>query len=81
MPSVHDQLGELLNDAFKPNRNSFIKIEIAQTDRPESPDPLVEDDDMAMVGARPCHPWEPVKIPADATAPFYCLICGQAYAV
>jgi hypothetical protein len=80
MPSIHDQLGELLNDAFKPQGNSFIKFEVTQVDRPESPDPLVEDDDMAMV-APPCHPWEPVKVPADSTAPFYCLICGQAYAV
>jgi hypothetical protein len=28
----------------------------------------------------PCYPWEPVKVPDDAAAPFYCLICGDAYA-
>lgn len=44
------------------------------------PDPLVEPDDMVII-AGPCHPWEPVKVPDEASAPFFCLVCGEAYAV
>lgn len=78
--AAHDVIGEALTDAFKPMRNSFVTFEVKQGDRPSSPEPLVEPDDMNMI-APPCHPWEPVKVPEDATAPFYCLVCGEAYAV
>lgn len=77
---AHDYLGDAMTNAFRPRRNSFIKIEVKQGDRPNAPDPVVELDDMVMI-APPCHPWEPVKVPEDADAPFYCLLCGEAYAV
>lgn len=78
--AAHDYLGDAMKKAFKPQRNSFIKIEVKQGDRPDAPEPLVEPDDMAMI-ASPCHPWEPVKVPEGASAPFHCLVCGEAYAV
>lgn len=48
--------------------------------RPEPPAPMVEPDDMSQIKS-PCHPWEPVKIPDDSSTPYYCLACGEAYAV
>ena len=41
------------------------------------PDSLIEPDDMVII-AGPCHSWEPVKVAEEATAPFYCLVCGAA---
>lgn len=72
-----DQLGEELKDVFR--GTNFLKIELSN-DRFDVPDPLVEPDDMEMI-APPCHPWEPVKVPKDSSAPYYCLLCGEAYAV
>lgn len=46
----------------------------------DPPDPITEPDDMLIV-APPCHAWEPVKVPDESTAPYYCLLCGEAYAV
>lgn len=58
------------------NRTGFdFKI-----DSVEPPDPLTEPDDMSII-APPCHDWEPVKVPDDSKAPFYCLLCGEAFAV
>lgn len=46
----------------------------------EVADPLVEPDDMTII-ASPCHSYEPVKVPDDASGPFHCLVCGSAFAV
>lgn len=73
-------LADELKGSMRPSRNSFIKFDVTFDAAPEEPDPLVEPDDMVMI-APPCHPWEPVKVPEDAVAPFYCLLCGEAYAV
>ncbi|MDE9363987.1 hypothetical protein PZ938_00060 [Luteipulveratus sp. YIM 133132] len=43
------------------------------------PDPLTEPDDMTIVTS-PCHGYEPVKVPETANGPFYCLVCGAAFA-
>jgi len=77
MGAAIDQLGEELKDAV--HGSKFLKIELSN-DRFEVPDPLVEPDDMEMI-APPCHTWEPVKVPEDSSAPYYCLLCGEAYAV
>jgi len=77
MGPVLDQLGETLKDAVRGSK--FLKVELSN-DRPEVPDPLVEPDDMVII-APPCHQWEPVKVPDDSVAPYYCLLCGEAYAV
>jgi hypothetical protein len=78
--SLHDQVGDMLKDSFKPQRNSMISFEVKSGDRPTAPDPLVEPDDMLIISS-PCHGWEPVKVPEDSSAPYYCLVCGEAYAV
>jgi hypothetical protein len=33
-----------------------------------------------VIVAPPCHPWEPVKVPDEATGELHCLICGTAFA-
>lgn len=78
--AVHDQLDDIFRRTFKPSRNSFVQVKVSSGQRPNDPDDMVEQDDMAMI-APPCHPWEPVKVPHDAVAPFYCLLCGTSYAV
>jgi hypothetical protein len=78
--AVHDQLSDMIKDVFKSGHNSLVRIEVSESERPDTPDPLVEPDDMMMI-APPCHPWEPVKVPEGAEDPFYCLVCGQTYAV
>lgn len=70
---------ETLRQAFEPSRDSFISFTVDESSAPELPDALVEPQDMIML-APPCHPWEPVKVPENASAPFYCLICGSAFA-
>lgn len=50
-----------------------------QLDEPEPPAALHEPNDMLIL-APPCHPWEPVKVPEEATARVYCVICGQLFA-
>lgn len=50
-----------------------------QLDEPEPPAALYEPNDMIIV-APPCHSWEPVKVPDEATARVYCLICGEPFA-
>lgn len=48
-------------------------------DEPEPPAALHEPDDMIAV-ASPCHPWEPIKVPAERLATsVYCLICGALF--
>ena len=50
-------------------------------DGPEPPATLHEPDDMIAV-ASPCHPWEPVKVPAErVSAPLHCLTCGALFSV
>jgi hypothetical protein len=50
-----------------------------QLDEPEPPASLQEPNDMIIV-ASPCHFWEPVKVPEEATARVYCLVCGEPFA-
>lgn len=51
-----------------------------EIDLADGPDALVEPDDMTMI-APPCHEWEPLKVPEESSAPYYCLLCGQAFAI
>ena len=50
-----------------------------QLEEPEPPASLQEPNDMIIV-APPCHPWEPIKVPEDATSRVFCLICGLPFA-
>lgn len=47
---------------------------------PEPPEPLMEPDDMTIVTS-PCHGWEPVKVPDRAEVSYFCVICGEPFAV
>jgi len=73
---------DALRDAFRGTSGRGITFTPARPSGSGTPvpEPLSEPDDMDLV-APPCHPWEPVKVPSDATAPFYCLVCGSAYSV
>jgi hypothetical protein len=50
-----------------------------QLDEPDPPTALHEPNDMIIL-ASPCHPWEPVKVPEEATVRVHCLICGEPFA-
>ena len=78
-PAVDRAVQDLITDAFKgvkgisfePNRNFSLEI--------PTPNPLTEPDDMVIVEP-PCHPNEPLKVPEEATARLYCLVCGLHFA-
>ncbi|WP_228783553.1 hypothetical protein [Nocardia cyriacigeorgica] len=44
------------------------------------PPMLTEPDDMDIV-VPPCHDYEPVKVPDFRDGPFFCLVCGDEFAV
>jgi hypothetical protein len=73
---VKDAMSDLFKGmkgfTYKPNSSFSLDI--------ETPDSLVEPDDMVMVES-PCHPNEPLKVPEDATDRVHCLVCGTAFAV
>lgn len=75
-------VNETIWDALKGSRSSkYIKAKKTGFDDDLSkPSPLVEPDDMDIVTS-PCHRWEPVKVPAEAAGPLYCLVCGSAFAL
>lgn len=77
MPQLDHMLDEVLKGLSGPN----IKIKrTGHLETPAGPDPLVEPDDMLIVTS-PCHAFEPVKVPADWSDPFHCLVCGEPFAV
>lgn len=47
-------------------------------DVPESPNPLVEPDDMVMIEP-PCHSFEPLKIVDNWDDVLHCLMCGYRF--
>lgn len=75
-PMMEEMLGELSSE-FRSNK--FVQFEVS-SEESEQPDPLVEPDDMVVIEP-PCHPWERVKVAEDAASPFYCIVCGDNYAV
>ncbi|MET3963099.1 hypothetical protein ABIE44_003033 [Marmoricola sp. OAE513] len=79
---VGSQLNDMFDDAFRGLRGGgLVRVETSGGfDDVETPEPLDEPDDMSIV-ASPCHGWEPVKVPENASGPFYCLVCGAAFAV
>lgn len=72
---VQDTVSNLFKGlkGFTYKANSSFSLDI------ETPDPLVELDDMILIEP-PCHPNEPLKVPANATDRVHCLICGTAFA-
>lgn len=76
---VIDQLTQdVIANAFKGVKGVMYKPNRSFTRDIETPDALVEPDDMTIV-APPCHPNEPVKVPESDTARVYCLVCGDAF--
>lgn len=76
-PEIQDQAVEELRRGLGGNRG-FLRFEVTPGDRPPTPDPLAEPDDMVIVEP-PCHPWEPLKVPEDGRTRFHCLACGQEF--
>ena len=70
-----------LDDVFRGVSSKHIKLKrTGHLDIPDEPTPPIEPDDMTAV-ISPCHPYEPVKVPAEIPGPFRCLLCGSAFSV
>jgi hypothetical protein len=81
MPVIMRHADDLITDAFTGLNSKNLKItRTGHLDAPDEPDALVEPDDMVIV-LSPCHAYEPVKVPEDASGPFHCLVCGEPFAV
>lgn len=81
MPAAMREINAELGRALRGSSNKFLSFKQAgHLDGPNGPMPLTEPDDMSIV-ASPCHAYEPVKVPDGRPSPFYCLVCGSAFAV
>lgn len=81
MPSFIREVDDALGNAFRGMNNKHFRVkQTGHLEAPDEPMPMTEPDDMGIV-VSPCHGYEPVKVPDDATGPFYCLICGSSFAV
>lgn len=79
-PAALRYIGDELSRAFsKMNSKNFRVKTTGHIETPDEPDPLTEPDDMGII-ASPCHGYEPVKVPTTAPGPYYCLVCGAAFA-
>jgi hypothetical protein len=81
-PAIDDFVNSALDDMLGGLKsNGFIKVERPGRYESETPapEPLHEPNDMVIVEP-PCHPEEPLKVPADATLLVHCRICGTAFA-
>lgn len=76
-PALREATDEI-EKAFRGARGVTLKR--GRLDEPEPPAAFHEPNDMIIL-APPCHPWEPVKVPGQATTQVYCLLCGKAFAV
>lgn len=70
------ELSDEVEKAFRGVKG--LSFRRGQLDEPEPPAALHEPNDMIIL-APPCHPWEPVKVPEEATARVHCLICGEPF--
>ena len=81
MPAALQEIEHELDRAFRGLNSKHLKVtRTGHLDTPAEPMPLIEPDDMVMI-ASPCHPYEPVKVPEVEAGPFYCLVCGSAFAI
>lgn len=79
-PAALREAQRQLKDAFRAAARGAVRIELnGNLDVPDAPLPLTEPDDMIIV-ASPCHGYEPVKVPDGHSGPFFCLVCGSAFA-
>jgi hypothetical protein len=70
------ELSDEVEKAFRGVKG--LSFRRGQLNEPEPPAALHEPNDMIIL-APPCHPWEPVKVPEEATARVHCLICGDPF--
>jgi hypothetical protein len=71
------EISDELERAFKGVKGMTYKR--GRSDEPEPPEALHEPNDMVIL-TPPCHSWEPLKVPEEATTRVHCLICGGAFA-
>jgi ribosomal protein S27E len=77
--AIDEAMNDAIADAFKGikglkfKQNSSFSLDI------ETPDPLIEPDDMVIVEP-PCHTNEPLKVPEGSTERVFCLVCGAQFA-
>lgn len=76
MPAAMNLIGDELEAAFRGAKG--VRFKRGNTVASETPEPLVEPDDMTIVKS-PCHDYEPVKVPEDHVGALYCLVCGAPY--
>jgi ribosomal protein S27E len=77
-PEIDRHIQDMLSDAFAVVKGMSFKANSAYTSQEGVPDALVETNDMTIVEP-PCHPGEPVKIPASNLTSIHCLICGSLF--
>lgn len=77
-PDLDTFVQDAMNDAFKGIKGMSYRPSRDFTLGIESPDPLVEQDDMIIVEPH-CHPNEPIKVPEHATRKLHCLVCGSEF--
>lgn len=77
--AIDQAVKDMMADMFKGMKGLTYKPNLSFSLDIETPDALIEPDDMVMVEP-PCHPNEPLKVPDDSTERMYCLICGSAFA-
>jgi len=81
MPAILRHADDVIRDALTRLSSKHLKVtSTGHLNTPDEPDALVEPDDMVIV-VSPCHAHEPMKVPEDACGPFYCLVCGEPFAV
>lgn len=78
--AIDQAVKDAVTEAFKGVRGLAYKANPSFTLGIETPDPLIEPDDMVIVEP-PCHSNEPLKVPEDSTERLHCLICGTAFSV
>lgn len=80
--AVMPEIGRAIQDSFERAARSskFLQVKRGPASHVhgDDPDPLVEPDDMVIVEP-PCHPDEPLKVPAESTGQVHCLICGDEF--
>jgi len=80
-PAAMRELDDELGRMFKGMNSKHVKVtRKGRLETPDEPMPLTEPDDMGIVTS-PCHGFEPVKVPDSEPGPYFCLVCGSAFAV
>lgn len=72
-------MSDMLKDAFTGVRGVSVSAGRRITLELPKPAPMHEPNDMVIVEP-PGHRNEPVKIPAGAEMPIFCLVCGEPFA-